>query len=73
MGRFILIQVLAFLSLLIIPNIVFAELKQNYYANICPDVETIVRKAVAAKLAETPITVQGTLRLFFHDCFIEVR
>ncbi|PWA70787.1 peroxidase 1 [Artemisia annua] len=71
MSRFIFIQVLAFLSLLIFPNIAFAELKQNYYANICPDVETIVRKAVAAKLAETPITVQGTLRLLFHDCFVE--
>ncbi|GKA53821.1 peroxidase 1 [Tanacetum coccineum] len=68
MGPFILIQVL---SLLIFPEIAFAELKQNYYANICPDVETIVQKAVAAKLAETPITVQGTLRLLFHDCFIE--
>ncbi|KAJ9540739.1 hypothetical protein OSB04_027245 [Centaurea solstitialis] len=73
MGRVALIQVLALCSilLLIFPNPSFAQLKQNYYANICPNVETIVRNAVRAKVQQTFVTIPGTLRLFFHDCFVQ--
>ncbi|KAL8211066.1 hypothetical protein R6Q57_005503 [Mikania cordata] len=72
MGRVTLIQVLALISLLIIfPNLAFAQLKQNYYSNICPNVETIVRNAVKAKVQQTFVTIPGTLRLFFHDCFVQ--
>ncbi|KAL5713652.1 peroxidase [Ranunculus cassubicifolius] len=48
-----------------------AQLQQNFYANICPNVETIVRGAVTAKFQQTFVTVPGTLRLFFHDCFVQ--
>nr|AAO45182.1 peroxidase 1 [Artemisia annua] len=71
MGRIIVFQVLALCSLLVFPNIAFAQLKQNYYANICPNVESIVQKAVAAKVKQTFVTIPGTLRLFFHDCFVQ--
>ncbi|XP_076889061.1 peroxidase 73-like [Bidens hawaiensis] len=72
MGRVTTIQVIALFSLLIIfPNLAFAQLKQNYYANICPNVETIVRNAVKAKVQQTFVTIPGTLRLFFHDCFVK--
>ncbi|KAL8240618.1 hypothetical protein R6Q59_013973 [Mikania micrantha] len=72
MGRVTFIQVLALISLLIIfPNLAFAQLKQNYYSNICPNVETIVRNAVKAKVQQTFVTIPGTLRLFFHDCFVQ--
>ncbi|KAJ0728691.1 putative peroxidase [Helianthus annuus] len=72
MGRVTIIQVLALSSLLIIfPNLASAQLKQNYYANVCPNVETIVRNAVQAKVRQTFITIPGTLRLFFHDCFVQ--
>ncbi|EYU29641.1 hypothetical protein ABFS82_12G019700 [Erythranthe guttata] len=47
-----------------------AELRQNFYSNICPDVENIVRSAVSRKASQTSITIPGTLRLFFHDCFV---
>lgn len=47
-----------------------AQLRQNYYKNICPDVENIVRKAVRAKFSQTFVTVPATIRLFFHDCFV---
>lgn len=48
-----------------------ANLRQNYYADICPNVENIVRSAVTAKFNETFVTIPGTLRLFAHDCFVE--
>ncbi|KAL8193692.1 hypothetical protein R6Q57_026384 [Mikania cordata] len=72
MGRVItFIQVFALSSLVIFSNFTSAQLKQNYYANICPNVETIVRNAVATKVQQTFVTIPGTLRLFFHDCFVQ--
>ncbi|KAK3134472.1 hypothetical protein QOZ80_6AG0549640 [Eleusine coracana subsp. coracana] len=47
-----------------------AQLSQNYYASTCPNVETLVRGAVTKKLQETFNAAPGTLRLFFHDCFV---
>ncbi|CAN6162892.1 unnamed protein product, partial [Urochloa humidicola] len=35
-----------------------------------PNVETLVRGAVTQKLQETFNAAPGTLRLFFHDCFV---
>ncbi|XP_076949882.1 peroxidase 51-like [Bidens hawaiensis] len=71
MGRVTFIQVVVLSSVLIFSNFTYAQLKQNYYANICPNVETIVRNAVAAKVKQTFVTIPGTLRLFFHDCFVQ--
>ena len=48
------------------------QLQQNYYATICPNVETIVRDAVTFKVQQTPVAVGATVRLFFHDCFVKV-
>lgn len=53
------------------PDFVSAQLKQNFYANICPNVESIVRNAVTIKFQQTFITVPGTIRLFFHDCLVQ--
>ncbi|KAG6403428.1 hypothetical protein SASPL_135649 [Salvia splendens] len=47
-----------------------AQLSQNFYAKVCPDVENIVKKAVSAKFSQTFVTVPPTIRLFFHDCFV---
>ncbi|KAL3525613.1 hypothetical protein ACH5RR_013985 [Cinchona calisaya] len=52
------------------PDFASAALKQNYYAKICPDVENIVRNAVFKKFNQTFVTVPGTIRLYFHDCFV---
>ena len=49
-----------------------AKLSPDYYRSTCPDVEAIVRAVVAKKVKETFVTVPATLRLFFHDCFVEV-
>ncbi|KAK8964716.1 Peroxidase 55 [Platanthera guangdongensis] len=48
-----------------------AQLSQNFYGFRCPAVELIVRQAVATKISQTFVTVPATLRLFFHDCFVE--
>lgn len=49
-----------------------APLRQNYYSNICPNVKSIVRAAVMQKFQQTFVTAPATLRLFFHDCFVQV-
>lgn len=47
-----------------------AQLRQNFYASICPDVENIVRRAVTTKFSQTFVTVPATIRLLFHDCIV---
>jgi len=49
-----------------------AQLRVDYYSNTCPNVESIVRRAVEVKLQQTKATAPATLRLFFHDCFVRV-
>ncbi|CAK9182313.1 unnamed protein product [Ilex paraguariensis] len=67
-----LIAVLSLLlSVCVFPFFASAQLRQNYYANVCPNVETIVRNAVAQKIQQTFVTVPATIRLFFHDCFVQ--
>ncbi|KAJ8499990.1 hypothetical protein OPV22_010542 [Ensete ventricosum] len=48
-----------------------AQLGPSFYQLTCPNVESIVRQAVVKKLSQTFVTVPATLRLFFHDCFVE--
>nr|XP_023922585.1 peroxidase 51-like [Quercus suber]POE97796.1 peroxidase 73 [Quercus suber] len=70
-SQFNLIVVLSLcLSLCLFPTPT-ASLQQNYYANICPNVENIVRDAVKKKFNQTFVTVPATIRLFFHDCFVQ--
>jgi peroxidase len=47
-----------------------AQLSQNYYATSCPNVESLVRSAVSLKVQQSMAAGPGTLRLFFHDCFV---
>lgn len=47
-----------------------AKLSRSYYASTCPNVEALVRGVVTQKLQETFNAAPGTLRLFFHDCFV---
>ncbi|KAK8958889.1 Peroxidase 50 [Platanthera guangdongensis] len=64
----LLITAITAASLLLQPT--SAQLRQNFYSRICPNVESIVRAAVTQKFQQTFVTVPGTLRLFFHDCFV---
>ncbi|KAL8546409.1 hypothetical protein ACS0TY_006222 [Phlomoides rotata] len=58
------------LVLLLFTGFTCAQLRPNFYANICPDVENIVRRTVSTKFNQTFVTVPATIRLFFHDCFV---
>ncbi|XP_068652087.1 peroxidase 16-like [Aristolochia californica] len=70
MGRYCIIVLSFLLSLVLLPNVASGQLRRNYYRNICPNVESIVRSAVTTKLQQTFVTAPATLRLFFHDCFV---
>ncbi|GFZ18815.1 root hair specific 19 [Actinidia rufa] len=73
MGRFNLLVFFCSLSLLLclFPHSASAQLRKNYYANVCPSVETTVRNVVRQKIQQTFVTIPATLRLFFHDCFVQ--
>ncbi|XVF61308.1 hypothetical protein PTKIN_Ptkin08bG0120000 [Pterospermum kingtungense] len=73
MGQFInLVLVLSLsLSFCLLPHTVSAQLRQDYYDKTCPDVEKIVRAAVTEKFNQTFVTAPATIRLFFHDCFVQ--
>ncbi|GAV64264.1 peroxidase domain-containing protein [Cephalotus follicularis] len=47
------------------------QLAVNFYNFSCPNVEAIVKQAVSTKFSQTFTTIPGTLRLIFHDCFVE--
>ncbi|KAI3813084.1 hypothetical protein L1987_17800 [Smallanthus sonchifolius] len=47
------------------------QLVENFYASTCPMVELIIKQAVDTKVSQTFTTIPATLRLFFHDCFVE--
>ncbi|KAF5479832.1 hypothetical protein F2P56_000621 [Juglans regia] len=47
------------------------QLVENFYSSNCPNVEAIVAQAVSTKFSQTFTTIPATLRLFFHDCFVE--
>lgn len=49
-----------------------AQLTESFYASTCPSVEAVVSQTVATKVSQTFTTIPATLRLFFHDCFVEV-
>jgi len=54
------------------PPMAGAQLAPDYYADVCPDLERIVRDAVRMSVAHSPVAAPATLRLFFHDCAVRV-
>lgn len=73
MARFnlLLLCSLSLLSLSLFLYPTSAQLSPNHYAGICPNLESIVRQVVTTKFRQTFVTVPATLRLFFHDCFVQ--
>ncbi|MCE3050260.1 Peroxidase 55 [Datura stramonium] len=59
------------LAIIVIIGGADGELEENFYSSTCPNVEFIVRQAVSTKFSQTFVTIPATLRLFFHDCFVE--
>ncbi|CAN6570024.1 unnamed protein product [Malus baccata var. baccata] len=47
-----------------------AQLSPNFYASTCPNLETIVRRAMTEAVIKELRIGASILRLFFHDCFV---
>ncbi|KAI5665568.1 hypothetical protein M9H77_15421 [Catharanthus roseus] len=47
-----------------------SQLSTNYYQKNCPRFEQIMEDTTTNKQINSPTTAAGTLRLFFHDCFV---
>ncbi|AQK66607.1 peroxidase 16 precursor [Zea mays] len=62
----------AAIFLLALPLMATAQpkLRPDYYAGVCPNLESIVRGAVRQSVALSPLAAPATLRLFFHDCAV---
>ncbi|KAE8767797.1 Peroxidase 45 [Hordeum vulgare] len=54
----------------VLSSIAAAQLRPDYYAGVCPNLEGIVRDSVKQSMAKSPISAPATLRLFFHDCAV---
>lgn len=55
---------------------VFAEAqgtRVGFYFYSCPGVEYIVKSSIQSHFGSDQTIAPGLLRLFFHDCFINVR
>ena len=49
------------------------ELSLDFYAKTCPAVDQIVGNVTAPRFRDNPAAGPAVLRLFYHDCFVEVR
>jgi hypothetical protein len=49
------------------------DLTLDYYNKTCPGVRDMVRTAVLEALEQDHTLAAGLLRVFFHDCFPQVR
>ncbi|KAL5212285.1 hypothetical protein ABZP36_023132 [Zizania latifolia] len=50
-----------------------AQLSPTYYDGSCPSLQSIVRSTMTAAVQLEPRMGASILRLFFHDCFVNVR
>ena len=65
-----LMQCLVAISLL--SCVTHAQLSTTFYASSCPNLQTIVRTAMTQAVSAEPRMGASLLRLFFHDCFVQV-
>ncbi|RZC79978.1 hypothetical protein C5167_042549 [Papaver somniferum] len=51
-----------------------SSLSVGFYDESCPRVEDIIYEELVKKMSQIPrnITIPGTLRLFFHDCYVQL-
>ncbi|CAK7350481.1 unnamed protein product [Dovyalis caffra] len=47
------------------------QLTVDYYAKTCPQLEQLVGSVTSQQFKEAPVSGPATIRLFFHDCFVE--
>ena len=49
------------------------HLSVSYYDKTCPSAQHIVQSVMASRVAADQAMAPAVLRLFFHDCFVNVR
>lgn len=49
-----------------------AQLNRDFYKESCPSLFLVVRRVVKRAVAREPRMGASLLRLFFHDCFVNV-
>ncbi|WOK95668.1 peroxidase 19 [Canna indica] len=47
------------------------QLSPDFYSTTCPQVEQLVASVTARRFSDLPAAGAATIRLFFHDCFVE--
>lgn len=50
-----------------------SSLKIGFYATSCPTAESLIQKATQTKWNVDKTITAGILRMFFHDCFVQVQ
>jgi peroxidase len=70
MGLLARAALVAFVALVGVGGGARAQLRQNYYGSTCPNAESTVRSVISQHLQQSFAVGPGTLRLFFHDCFV---
>lgn len=48
------------------------QLSPNFYSVSCPSLQSIVRNVMIPTVQRNPRMGASLLRLFFHDCFVNV-
>ncbi|KAG9446104.1 hypothetical protein H6P81_012232 [Aristolochia fimbriata] len=48
-----------------------SALSVDFYSHTCPQLEQLVLSVTSQQLKESPVSGPATIRLFFHDCFVE--
>ncbi|KDP29721.1 hypothetical protein JCGZ_18656 [Jatropha curcas] len=56
--------------LLLIATASAAPLRPGFYAETCPEAESIVRKVMRKAMIREPRSVASVMRFQFHDCFV---
>lgn len=64
---------LAATILSLLASAAYAQLSPAFYARSCPNLQTIVGSAMAQVVRQEPRMGASIIRLFFHDCFVNVR
>jgi peroxidase len=49
-----------------------AQLSAGFYSSSCPTVQGVVRQAMSQAVMNNTRSGAAMLRLFFHDCFVNV-